>query len=196
MIGYEESGHPKGDSHVEITPNHLSSSNDFGRSGCCARANVRDAKSHCFIRGGVGWYHCGPLHPPTAIAGEGAGQVKRKAWVIPAILLVAACSSTSYQHALDVSLTALNQASNSFVTYDKEKQLQLVDETTTKEEAHTALKAYRATRAPVVAAFLGAYGAIAVAAVKADGASITEAGKAVLLVYEQLKKLFPREMTP
>jgi len=127
--------------------------------------------------------------------------MRKRIWIVPLLCLMAACSSTgcsstAYQHGLDVSLTALNQASNSFVAFDKDKQMQLVEESTTKEEAKAKLAAYRAVRTPVLAAFLAAYGAIAVAAVKPDEASITEAGKAVLLVYTQLKALFPGKETP
>lgn len=114
--------------------------------------------------------------------------MKRKLVVL---VFLAACSATAYQHALDVSLASLNAARDSFTTWDKEHQTELVEAATTKEEAKASLAEYRKTRARVTAAFIAAYGAIAVASVKADAASITAAGEAVVTVYTELKKLFP-----
>jgi hypothetical protein len=111
--------------------------------------------------------------------------------IIPLLFLVAACSSATYRKALDVSLASLNAARDSFVAFDKDHQLELVEAAPTKEEAKAALASYRKARSGVVAAFIGAYGALAVAAVKETPESITAAGEAVLFVVAELRKLFP-----
>ncbi len=65
---------------------------------------------------------------------------------------------------LSVALSATNAARDNFVAYDKNHQLTIVDNATTREEGEAAQKAYRGERDAVLRAFTAAYSAIAAAA--------------------------------
>lgn len=103
------------------------------------------------------------------------------------VLCLGACAS--YQHALDVSLSSLNAARDGFVAWDADHQLRLVEGADTKEAAKAALASYRADRKKVTAALLTAYGALSVAAVKPDGASIAATGAAIGKVFDEMRTL-------
>lgn len=91
----------------------------------------------------------------------------RSARIVPLVLILAACGGSFTDRAnktLATSLAATNAARDQFLAWDKAHQLELVDGSTTKDEAEAKLAAYRMKRQPVLKAFTLAYTAIGAAA--------------------------------
>ena len=91
----------------------------------------------------------------------------RSIHLISVLLVAAACGGSFTDKAnktLATSLAATNGARDSFLAWDKDHQLGLVDKATSKEEAVAALAVYREKRAPVLQAFTVAYSVIGAAA--------------------------------
>lgn len=65
---------------------------------------------------------------------------------------------------VNVALGATNAARDAMLAWDKQHQSELVESSTTKEQADAKLAHYRAQRKPVEKAFAAAYNAIAAAA--------------------------------
>jgi hypothetical protein len=83
------------------------------------------------------------------------------------VLLAISCGGGIASRAhktLAISLSAANAARDSFTAWDKDHQLEIVHNATTREEAEAKLAAYRHTRADVLAGFTVAYTSIAAAA--------------------------------
>lgn len=83
------------------------------------------------------------------------------------VLLLHGCGGSFSQKArksLNTALAATNAAQAGFVGWDKQHQLDIVDRSTSKEEATAALVGYRAKRQAVVRAFTISYTSIAAAA--------------------------------
>lgn len=84
------------------------------------------------------------------------------------VVLLVACGGGSFtdkaNKTLATSLAATNAARDQFLAWDKAHQLELVDGSTTKDEAQAKLAAYRMKRQPMLKAFTMAYTAIGAAA--------------------------------
>jgi hypothetical protein len=88
---------------------------------------------------------------------------------IPFILLIllSACGGSITKHAdksLASSLAAARAAREAFVDYDRDHQMAIVDDATSREEGEANLRAYRAQRAHVMRAFTAVYSSISAAA--------------------------------
>lgn len=94
--------------------------------------------------------------------------------IVCLLLFVSSVSCTQQDRAntLRASLTAVNTAKAGFIAWDRRHQMQIVDASKTREEAESALFAYRARRTPVVEGFEVAYRALAVAATQTDEPSL------------------------
>jgi hypothetical protein len=94
--------------------------------------------------------------------------VRQRSALIGAVALLAiACGGNIASRAhktLGVALSAANAARDSFTAWDKDHQLEIVHNATTREEAEAKIATYRHTRADVLAGFTVAYTSIAAAA--------------------------------
>ena len=95
-------------------------------------------------------------------------------FVVCLLLFVSSVSCTQQDRAntLRVSLTALNTARDGFIDWDRHHQMQIVETSKTRDEAESALFAYRERRKPVIEGFEAAYRALAVAATQTDEPSL------------------------
>lgn len=91
---------------------------------------------------------------------------------------IAACGASARQTALKSTLIAVNATSEAFVKWDGERQLQIVDKATTREEATVNLTTHRAKRDKVVDAFVIIYRLIATASALEDDHSLNSLAKA------------------
>jgi hypothetical protein len=92
----------------------------------------------------------------------------RLTYILP-IVLALGCGGASFaekaQHSLATALVATTQAKEAFTIYDLEHQKDLLEQAAGDPVvAAASVKAYRAKRAPVLAAFVVAYSAIAASA--------------------------------
>lgn len=90
-------------------------------------------------------------------------------FVLAAYLVITACAcggslTKNANKSLATALSATNAARDTFVDFDKDHQLGLVDDATSREDAESALAKYRSDRARVLQAFTAAYSAIGAAA--------------------------------
>ena len=104
----------------------------------------------------------------------------RRTASIAVIALLVACGGSSFNERANKSLTtalgATNAARDTFVSWDKQHQLDLVAAATTEEAAKAELELYRAKRQQVVRAFTVAYSAIAAAATALAAVDTQKAG--------------------
>lgn len=78
---------------------------------------------------------------------------------------VTACGAgNKSQKAVTTAFAAVQAADDNFVAWDAERQLQIIDEATSREEAELALSDHRRRQAAVLEAFTYAYSTIAAAA--------------------------------
>lgn len=101
--------------------------------------------------------------------------------------MLATCGANARQKTIDVAFTTLNAARTIYVTYDLERQNQIVDAALTKAEAEQQLQAYRARRERVLAKFVTAYRLLATAALVNDDASIVNMLAAVGELQQAIK---------
>lgn len=88
---------------------------------------------------------------------------------------MSACSQGQRQDTIRGSLIAINAARDGFASWDLTHQQQIVDESTTREDAASKLANYRQGRAQTLAEFEVAYRLIAVAATQSDDLSLSAA---------------------
>lgn len=82
------------------------------------------------------------------------------------------CSKSKRTDTLRASVIGVNAARDSFTTWDRQHQQQIVEDAKTREEAEGALTTYRDRRKVVVDGFEIAYRALAVAATQTDDPSL------------------------
>jgi len=90
-------------------------------------------------------------------------------FALAAYLIITACAcggsiTKNADRSLATALAATNAARESFVGFDKDHQLALVDKAETRENAESALAQYHYDRRHVLRAFTAAYSAIGAAA--------------------------------
>lgn len=110
------------------------------------------------------------------------------------VSLVAACGANARVQALRTSLVATNVARDTLLMVSKERETQIVEKATSKEEGRTQLDAWRAKVDVVAKAIDVAYRAIHDAALLNDAKSASEAAiaaKKVLSLLKELKEIKP-----
>lgn len=105
------------------------------------------------------------------------------------VLGAAACATTSRDAVLARTLAGLNAARDAFTTWDAQHQLALVEAAPSRAEGEASLAAYRAQRAKVTTALVGAYGAVAAASLSATASSLIEVTHAAESVLAALREL-------
>lgn len=79
--------------------------------------------------------------------------------------VVIGCGASSYKKSVRASLLVTDAAHDGFVAYDRERQAQIVEASTSLVQGQAELAAYREKRSRIVELFDGTYRAIAAAAV-------------------------------
>lgn len=106
--------------------------------------------------------------------------MRRATSLFVVLALAGACGGSTFNERANKSLTtalgATNAARDTFVSWDKQHQLDLVSASTTADEAKAKLETYRAKRQAVVRAFTVAYSAIAAAATALAAVDTQKAG--------------------
>lgn len=104
------------------------------------------------------------------------------------LVAVAGCAA-SRDEVLSRALAGVEAADKSFVGYDKAHQGGIVDSATSREQGERSLAEYRGQRDKVTAAFVAAYGAIAVASVDANDAAIKSTIDTMATLVTALREL-------
>lgn len=104
------------------------------------------------------------------------------------VMLVAtpACSGSKRTRTLQTTLAAVNAARDGFIAWDKQHQLELVKNASSRDETDKSLGDYHKRREPVVTGFEVVYRAIALAATQNDGPSLSAALDKASELYEAL----------
>lgn len=105
------------------------------------------------------------------------------------LLALVACGASSRTKALQVNLHALDTASGAMLSISKERETQIVEHATTKEEGRAALDAWRARVDAVEQAIEMGYRAVYSASILNDATSASEAGAAVVKALALLKEI-------
>ena len=104
--------------------------------------------------------------------------------------MCAGCTSAARDKALTATLANVNVARDTFTAYDRAHQEKIVEDAASLELGQETLREYRAKREPVLKAFLGAYQALAIAAVlKDDATSMANLSRAVGLLLQAIDDL-------
>lgn len=111
--------------------------------------------------------------------------------VLLLVLIVGACGASARQKALRTSLVALNAARDTLLAVSKEREAQIVERATSKEEGRAQLNAWRVIVDEVAAAIEAGYRTIYAAAILDDAKSSGEAGAATARALALLKELGP-----
>ena len=113
---------------------------------------------------------------------------QRAARLVLLCLLVAACGTSSRTKALRVNLVAVNVARDTMLTVSKEREAQIVEKATSKEEGRAQIDAWRAKVDVVAKVIDDAYRAIHDAAllnnIKSEGEALAAVAKALALIKE------------
>lgn len=102
---------------------------------------------------------------------------------------VTACGASARVQALRTSLVATNVARDTLLTVSKERETQIVEKATSKEDGRTQLDAWRAKVDVVAKAIDAAYRGIHDAALLNDAKSASEAASAAKKALSLLKDL-------
>lgn len=121
------------------------------------------------------------------LAREQRSRIARSLAILYVIGVLAACGGgpQAAERAGRFTTTAhsaLNAVRDSFVAWDAQHQLDLVEEATSLEDGQAALASYRHDRAAVYAAFQASYGALATLATLVPLVEVDKASHAELLV--------------
>lgn len=110
---------------------------------------------------------------------------------VPIVLLLAlvACGASARTKALRVNLVALTAARDTVLAVSKEREAQIVEHATSKEEGRAQLDAWRARVDPVVDAIKTGFEAIYAASILNDAKSASEAGAAVAKALTLAKEI-------
>jgi hypothetical protein len=114
--------------------------------------------------------------------------------VVPILLILvilAACGANARTTALRANLVALNAARDTLLVVSKEREAQIVEKATSKEEGRAQLDAWRVNVDKVAAAIEAGYRAIYAAAILNDVKSASEAGAAVVRALALAKEISP-----
>lgn len=110
------------------------------------------------------------------------------------VFALAACSASQRERTIKTTLTAVNEARDAFVTFDRNTQQAIITIAPTYERGLAALLVYRKRRELVVEAFTAAYRAIAIAATGDDYAAIPTMLAAARHIVEEFDKLKDSEV--
>lgn len=132
-----------------------------------------------------------PVHVPPSRALAWGLQVLHVIILIIIFALATACGGPNVRKAtLTAELAALNAARDTFVKWDKDYQLMLVDTAATKEEARARVAQYRVViQSAIETLFVSAYQAISNAAMQDDETTLKTAQKISAVVSEGIGKL-------
>lgn len=111
--------------------------------------------------------------------------------VLLGLALCVGCGASLRTKALRVNLVALNAARDTMLAVSKEREAQIVEHATTKEEGRAHLDAWRLTVDKAAAALEVGYRAIYGAAILNDLPSSSEAAAATAKALALLKELKP-----
>lgn len=113
----------------------------------------------------------------------------RKIFIPLVVLALCACGANTRTKTLRVGLVSLNAASDTTLAVSKEREAQIVEHATTKEEGRAQLDAWRAKVDVVMTALDAAYRAVYSAAILNDAKSASEAGAAIAKAVALAKEL-------
>lgn len=111
--------------------------------------------------------------------------------IVPILIvaLLAGCGASARTKVLRTSLVALNVARDTLRTTSKEREMQIVDQASSKEEGRAKLDAWRAIIDKVDAAIDDGYDAILAASILNDAPSASAAGAAVAKALALVREL-------
>lgn len=104
------------------------------------------------------------------------------------LLALVGCAATRGE-VLSRSLAGVDAAEKAFVAYDRAHQGGIVDTSTSYDQGHRTLEAYRSQRDKVATAIVAAYAAIAAASVDTTDDSLRKAAAAMTTVVSALREL-------
>lgn len=105
------------------------------------------------------------------------------------VAIPTACTKNHRQDTLRASLVTVNGARDVFLTWDRDHQLQIVKDATTRTDAEAKLKEYQDKQANVHLGFEIAYHALATAATQSDDPSLQRALAEVAKIVMSLREL-------
>jgi hypothetical protein len=106
------------------------------------------------------------------------------------VLAFTACAPSMREKTIHATLVATNASREAFVTFDENRQLAIVENAPTREEALAQIEAYRKKRDRLVVAYEHVYRAIAIATVlQADARSLANVIAAAKILESEIKAL-------
>jgi hypothetical protein len=105
------------------------------------------------------------------------------------IIIPMACSGSQRQKTIRASVVAVSASREAWVAWDRQHQLDIVKESTTKDEVDAKLAAYRHQRDDLMTAYTVAYEGLALASTQADDPSLKKALQQADVVLDILRAL-------
>ncbi|MDQ3153614.1 MAG: hypothetical protein M3R63_18510 [Actinomycetota bacterium] len=115
--------------------------------------------------------------------------MKARIALLGLVAVMVACGPGAKERALRTTLTGVNAARAAFVTWDGLAQDRIVEEATSLASGQHELEQHRAKRAALVAAFEGAYFALAIAATDRKDHDLASAALAAAKLYALYRAL-------